>query len=68
MRKAGALANEVIIGAGDVLKIFSELMLDSTPSSSSVKLAVGMTGPGAVSNGLSHVAGQEVGVPLVSKH
>ena len=58
-----------MIGAGEVLNIFSDVVLDMLSSDSSVKDAVGITGPGAVSNGLSHsTTGHEVGDPLVLKH
>lgn len=57
-----------MIGAGEVRNIFSEELLESEPCDSSVNEAVGTTGPGAVSNGLSHASGHEVGVPLMLKH
>ena len=66
VKKAGALAKDVMIGAGEVWKIFSDVALDSgiLSDSSSVNEAVGSTGPGAVSNGSLHIVGQSTAAPL----
>lgn len=71
VRKAGALAKDGIIGAGEVWKIFSDVdvELPSLTDTSSESEAVGMTGPGAVSNGVAHILGHGTGLPSVAlKH
>lgn len=70
MRKAGALLNEAILGAGEVRNILSEPVLDPGLAAkfSSDREAVGIAGPGAVSNGSLQSVGHDTGVAFRSKH